>query len=715
MNKIIDRTWVDFYKELAERLLEFREKRDELIIKIQKVYELAGIKLPTLERNNQLKDIDPFTIFGLFNKSSMKESNKIKILEIISELLNIKAKVPSDFDSIPTINNMGATYYDFEDYRNENDIDDLWTLFSAALTYAKEKRTEYKNQFIKYFDLVMSKRGIGNSKLTSGLYWISPETYTNLDSRSRWYLFESEKVPFEITNLMERGKEKITAEEYLTIVYNLKTYLSSTKTSMVDFIDFSFEAWRYSEEVNKKKREEIETTDADKDVESVNYWTFSLGPEAKYWDFFYDNNIVSIGLNELGDFSAYIDKKQIKEKLQEINEINNNYNNSANAIWQFTNEMKIGDIVYAKKGQSKLIGWGIVSSQHDFNNNREFPNSRQIDWKQKGEWITPIKPSNKILTKITPYSESVRKLNMLFETEKFDIITDTDIDHPKYDSNEFLSEVFMNEEYYHSLVQLIKIKKNVILQGPPGVGKTYAAKRLAYSIMGVKAKNRVKMIQFHQSYSYEDFIMGFRPTETGFKLHKGTFYNFCKQAEEDSENEYFFIIDEINRGNLSKIFGELFMLIENDKRDTELDLLYADEKFSVPRNVYIIGMMNTADRSLAILDYALRRRFAFYDMNTSFSTMGFRSYQENLQSSKFDALIQCVQDLNNEIIDDETLGEGFVIGHSYFCNLKEVTGSILSNIVEFEIIPLIKEYWFDEGAKVDIWTEMLRSSINDKN
>lgn len=153
------------------------------------------------------------------------------------------------------------------------------------------------------------------------------------------------------------------------------------------------------------------------------------------------------------------------------------------------------------------------------------------------------------------------------------------------------------------------------------------------------------------------------------------------------------------------------MLIENDKRGTELELLYADEKFSVPKNVYIIGMMNTADRSLAILDYALRRRFAFYNMNTSFTTMGFREYQENLQNSKFDELILCVQNLNKEIINDETLGEGFVIGHSYFCNLKEITDSILTNIVEFEIIPLIKEYWFDEETKVDIWSEMLRSSI----
>ena len=223
------------------------------------------------------------------------------------------------------------------------------------------------------------------------------------------------------------------------------------------------------------------------------------------------------------------------------------------------------------------------------------------------------------------------------------------------------------------------------------MGKTFAAKRLAYSMMGVKDKNRVKMIQFHQSYSYEDFIMGFRPTENGFDLRNGTFYNFCKQAEEDSENDYFFIIDEINRGNLSKIFGELFMLIENDKRGSELELLYADENFSVPPNLYIIGMMNTADRSLAILDYALRRRFAFFDMTEAFDNAGFKLYQDSLSSDQFDSLIQCVQNLNIDIVNDDSLGAGFIIGHSYFSNLSYVTELILSNIVEFEIIPLINE------------------------
>lgn len=300
----------------------------------------------------------------------------------------------------------------------------------------------------------------------------------------------------------------------------------------------------------------------------------------------------------------------------------------------------------------------------------------------------------------------------LFEDD--DIVDDEqEVTYPEYTAENFLDDVYMFEEDYSRLVGLLRNKKNIILQGAPGVGKTYAAKRLAYSVMGVKDVERVMMVQFHQSYSYEDFIMGFRPSATGFELKKGAFYNFCKKAEIDSDNEYFFIIDEINRGNLSKIFGELFMLIENDKRGNALQLLYSDEKFAVPKNVYIIGMMNTADRSLAMLDYALRRRFAFFDIKPGFETPGFREYRMALDNEKFNKLVSCVESLNREISVDESLGEGFCIGHSYFCNLQPDTidDSWLYGVVEYELISLLKEYWFDEPMKVKDWSENLRSTI----
>lgn len=425
MIKNIDRTWVRFYKELAERLLDYKSNRENLIAKIKKVYELTEMKLPTLERNNQMTDVDPFTVFGLFNKSSMKESNKIKVLEKFAELFDIKAKVPSSFDSIPTINNLNATYYYFEGDREKDDIDNLWLLFEVALAYAKDKTKAYKYQFIKFFNLVMAQKGIGTSKLTSGLYWIAPEFYVNLDSRSRWYIFETEKVPYEYISQNTKLKDKISAEEYLEIIHKLKIYLTSTKTSMKDFVDFSYETWRYSEEINKKNKGEVETTNADEDVEIVNYWTFSPESEAANWESFYQNGIISIGWNELDNFSIYEDKHQIKEKLQEINKTKNRYHNIANAVWQFTKEMKIGDIVYAKKDQSKIIGWGEISSDHIYNPNEEFKNIRYVEWKEKGEWITPVKLTNKTLTKITPYNELVEKLNELFDSNGMDTIEET--------------------------------------------------------------------------------------------------------------------------------------------------------------------------------------------------------------------------------------------------------------------------------------------------
>ena len=280
-----------------------------------------------------------------------------------------------------------------------------------------------------------------------------------------------------------------------------------------------------------------------------------------------------------------------------------------------------------------------------------------------------------------------------------------------YTESDFLEEVYLDEEKYYILKNLLLYKKNIILQGPPGVGKTFVAKRLAYSLIGKKNKDRVMAIQFHQNYSYEDFMMGFRPSECGFELKKGPFYNFCKKAEQDSNNNYFFIIDEINRGNLSKIFGELFMLMENDKRGTEIKLLYSDEMFSIPKNLYIIGMMNTADRSLAIIDYALRRRFAFFEFEPAFDSDGFKKYLEEKNNDKLCKVIEMIKKLNNDIRNDESLGKDFCIGHSFFCFDDDIDDYLLKSVVDYEIIPLLNEYWYYEIDKVEEWSYLLHEAI----
>lgn len=285
----------------------------------------------------------------------------------------------------------------------------------------------------------------------------------------------------------------------------------------------------------------------------------------------------------------------------------------------------------------------------------------------------------------------------------------------KYTESDFLSDVFISKEKYQAVKNLLLRKQNIILSGPPGVGKTFSAKRLAYSIIGYKDKKFIRTIQFHQNYSYEDFIQGFRPTDEGFKLINGPFYDFCKKAESDPENKYFFIIDEINRGNLSKIFGELLMLIESDKREVEkIKLLYSETLFSVPNNIYIIGMMNTSDRSLAMIDYALRRRFSFIELEPAFDSEGFEKQRQKINNPKYDELINAVKFVNSEILKDSSLGDGCLIGHSYLCPKCEVTNEWIESVIEYELIPLIREYWFDNKTDFDVCSKKLRSVLSDK-
>ena len=715
--------WVDFYKELSGKLLQYKDNREELIEKVRKIYEITGINLPTLEKDNQIIDIDPFTFFGLFNKK-LTDANRLSILKAIAELFDVKAQVPTAFDSIPVLNPQNATFYYFIPDRGDDDIQDLWELFDAALAYAKDPSPETIAKVSKYFDLCINKKGNGNSKITMGLYWIAPNALLNLDQRNTWYIYESGKIPEELVKTLPEIEAKIPSDKYFDIVEKLRAYLHSDASQLKDFKELSFEAWRYSEQVNQEQatakkveaqRENKGAAIADEGVETVHYWIYAPGDGAMYWDEFYSAGIMGIGWDDIGDLSAYNTKSEMRQAMQEKIDPSRSFKNDAHATWQFVNEMKPGDIIFAKKGMHQVIGRGVVGSDYEFDPQRDhYKNIRQVKWTHKGEWQHPGQAVMKTLTDITAYTDYVEKLNSLFESEiEDDIEEPVEIDLKPYDADMFLEEVYMDKNKYDTLVALVEKKKNVILQGAPGVGKTFAAKRLAYSIMGVKDPSRVMMVQFHQSYSYEDFIMGFRPTQKGgFELKHGAFYDFCKSAEVDSEDTpYFFIIDEINRGNLSKIFGELFMLIESDKRGIELKLLYADEKFSVPKNVYIIGMMNTADRSLAMMDYALRRRFAFFNMDPGFNTKGFRQYQEGLQSEKFNKLIERVESLNADIASDDSLGEGFCIGHSYFCELKETSDQTLSGIVEFELAPLLKEYWFDEPAKAKTWIEDLRSAI----
>jgi len=814
--------WTAFYIEFATKLLSYKNNRTLLITKIKKIYNEINLPLPKLEHDHNVINIDPFSVFSLFNKG-ITVKNRIAILKQLAKEFTIEAPIPSSFDGIPVVNNQSATFYRFGDERGEHDIENLWNLFEIAIAFTDYSIEVNKRAFVNLFDLVIQQKQV-KWNITMGLYWMRPYHFINLDTRNREFISDPEHMPLDVLSEIEQWKQLPTGEQYIQVCELILSVMKSGTYSYISFPELSFEAWISTSDQQEKKssasflrwfaplvqalrdiggegtpkqaREQIvanlslteaevnqvtgknsvnkfenevafarnylvyegfidkdtygkwkltekglsiDITDdmasdifkkwvrinnekkinknqglADEEVRPVHYWLYAPGDNASKWDEFYEAGIMAIGWGDLGDLSEYSSKLDMQMKMKELYGQQSSHKNNVHATWQFANEIKKGDIIFVKKGVSLLIGRGVVTSDYEYDTEigDYYNHVRSVEWTHKGEWQHPGKANIKTLTDVTVYGDYVEDLKELFlDTYTHSVGDEQEVDFPTYTEQDFLSEVYINQQQYRTIVNTLKKKKNIIIQGAPGVGKTFTAKRLAYSMMGVKDINRVMMVQFHQSYSYEDFIMGFRPTGTGFELKNGVFYEFCKKAEEDNEQPYFFIIDEINRGNLSKIFGELFMLIESDKRGVELGLVYRDEKFSVPDNLYLIGMMNTADRSLAMLDYALRRRFAFIEFKPAFQSDGFKAYQNNLNHPKFDQLIHCVEQLNRAIASDDSLGESFRIGHSYFCTQDIINDEWLASTVEYELIPLLKEYWFDEPSKVSSWSNQLRSAI----
>ena len=436
------------------------------------------------------------------------------------------------------------------------------------------------------------------------------------------------------------------------------------------------------------------------------------------WPGVANDGLASIGWDDMGDLCR--SQEDIEKELVSRGWGKNPYMRSR-FLYEFANKMEVGDIVVATVRGKALVGWGRVTGDYRYDPDGEDlrTHTRTVDWHICDEEI-PLLGGLASTKRLTDYGKYLCWMRLALWRMR-DRAKPPPPPEPPYTPEIACQDLFISVDHFARLVDSIRSRKNLILQGPPGTGKTFIARRIAWCLIGHRDSQPIEMVQFHQSYAYEDFVQGYRPTnDGGFHLKDGVFHRFCERARAKPNTRHVFIIDEINRGNLSRIFGELLMLIERDKRKEKyaVALTYSDERFHVPANVFILGMMNTADRSLALVDYALRRRFAFETLKPAYGTEYGRPAFEKYLTAKganpdlVNRISNRMSELNERIKNDKELGRGFRIGHSYFVpgDGDEPSEAWFKGVVDTQIAPLLREYWFD--APADVEKEVARLSAD---
>jgi 5-methylcytosine-specific restriction enzyme B len=689
-------TWVPIYKEVARSLLDWQERQGELIAFLERLRG-KGLKItPFTDQDSEggrllMSEIDPFTFFGVFNRG-IRTEQRVAILTEIKSLFGLSAPLPSDFDGVPILNNQRSWFVAYASERKSSDVKRLWEVFKAALT----DNPLDDPIFSKAFNEALEVKGT-NLNLTIGLFWIRPGIFLNLDQTNRQFL----SISLPIGGL--------SAEFYIKTVREIANRWS--------FPELSYEAWLHL------SNHEGALTSKQSEPSDVAYWmvgaywsdhdppdlTHQFLDEAVWRNGYEDRYLEEVKSMRVGDRIAIKSSSTRRENLPF---------DARNNTVSYLQIKAIGTVV-ANRGDGRVIEveWDTAFQPKTW----YFYTHRGTVWR-----LRPEDPYAKRLIEFTfdnvPqdyewfcqewWDESGKKADLAPATAEFLEV------QPYGIADIVASGVFAAESEIKQALDRLESKKNLILQGPPGTGKTFLARKLSYALMEARDDQRIEMIQFHQSYSYDDFVRGYRPVfdkPGSFGLKNGVFYNFCERARKDVDRRYVFIIDEINRGNLSQIFGECLMLIEADKRRQEYALPLAynfpnEPHFFVPENVFLVGLMNVADRSLAFVDYALRRRFAFMTLQPEYGSERFKKWlsERNMNLMLVDLIIQRMSALNAIIRSDPLLGVNYEVGHSFFCpkgerlsDFSELDEAWYRSIIETEIVPLLREYWYDNIDRVE--------------
>ena len=706
-----DFTWIPFYREFANKLLEFENHRENLINIIKNVFsKTTNLALPTLERDNNIIDIDPFTVMGLFNKG-ITNDNRIELLSILKSSFGIKADLPKDFNGIPVLNNQKATFYYFIGDRNENDINNLWKLFQIALEYDKHNADLLKYSFNDVFNNVKQQKGI-KWNITMGLFWIAPYAFINLDSRNREALLKTDLVSAEIKNKIKTFNDNLpTGEAYLQLCQKLSDELKNNKKQINNFPAFSYYAWKMQENENDN------TLAKDKEVQmqtNIPLNQILYGPPGTGKTYNTIIEAVKIIEKDNPNYVNYDYSSNYQETKRRFEEYKTNgqvqfvtfhqsysYEEFVEGIKPKTEsgqiQYNVEDGIFKKIcDDAKQIKADKVSNEIDFSITRIFKMSLGANWDNETENIYSYCLENNVVAlgwgddkdfSNCYTSEDFKNLDQTWGAKAVEIfknwmrIGDIILISNGNSNIKAIAKITGEYEYHNDAeIRYCQFRKVEWLYSGDDipVNKIYDKKLSQQTIYGFYLKDREGKENYNSTIK----------TEVLNEIITGT-------INEEKEKPYVLIIDEINRGNISKIFGELITLIEEDKRIGEkheltVQLPYSQKSFGVPKNLYIIGTMNTSDRSIASIDIALRRRFKFKEIMPNCDIITEKVGDINLK--------EIFNNLNTKI--KILLDRDHQIGHSYFVDVEDEEH--LKQIWFDSIIPLLNEYFYGDWEKLKL-------------